>query len=106
EQLLGADAVALLVYLPNVWWTWSNGFVRYRHVGANAGLTHDLLHPVAFLEFFGSQFGVVGPLFFAALIVLVARPRFLAEPRARLLAAFALPALAMMLALSFLSRAQ
>ena len=40
---------------------------------------------------------MVGPLLFAALLAIVARPRFLAEPRALLLAAFALPSLAMML---------
>jgi len=64
-----------------------------------------LIHPNAFLEFFGSQFAVFGPLFFAGLIWLAASPRTLAEPRARLLATFALPTLAMMLAVSLLSRA-
>ena len=64
------------------------------------------MHPEAFLEFLGSQFAVAGPLLFAALLAIVARPRLLAEPRARLLAAFALPSLAMMLCLSWLSRAQ
>ena len=58
-----------------------------------------------FIEFFGSQFGVFGPLLFAGLILLIATRRGLAEPRARLLAAFALPTLAMMLAVSLLSRA-
>jgi len=72
----------------------------------NTELTGPLFHPIAFLEFFGSQFGVFGPLCFAALLAIVARPRSLAEPRARLLAAFALPTLAMMLGISFLSRAQ
>src|SRR5207248_2530977 len=56
--------------------------------------------------FFASQFGVFGPLFFAGLIAIVARPRRLAEPRARLLAAFALPLLVLMLAVSALSRAE
>ncbi|HEV2336476.1 MAG TPA: hypothetical protein VGS13_13325, partial [Stellaceae bacterium] len=64
------------------------------------------IHPRALLDFVGSQFGVIGPLFFAALIAIVVQPRALRDSRARLLAAFALPALAMMLTLSLLSRAE
>jgi hypothetical protein len=106
RRLSGAAGIAVLLYLPNLWWNWSNGFVSYLHVRDNAGLSRGLLHPEAFLEFFGSQFAVVGPLLFAGLLAILARPRWLAEPSARLLAVFALPSLAMMLALSFLSRAQ
>src|SRR6266478_6115551 len=104
--LLAAAALGLLVYSPNFWWNLQNGFVSYVHVRDNAGMSEPLFHLTAFLEFFGSQFAVFGPLFFAGLLFLAASPRTLAEPRARLLAAFALPVLAMMLAVSFLSRAQ
>jgi hypothetical protein len=112
KPLLAAAGIAALIYLPNLWWNWSHGFVSYLHVRDNAGLSGlpglagRSLHPTAFLEFLGSQAGIIGPVFFAALIALVAHPRMLAEPRARLLAAFALPTLAMMLAVSLLSRAQ
>jgi 4-amino-4-deoxy-L-arabinose transferase-like glycosyltransferase len=103
--LLAAIGIALLLYSPNFWWNWNNGFVSYLHVKDNAGMDEPLVHPDAFLEFFGSQFAVFGPLFFAALIWLAISPRILAEPPARLLAAFALPTLVMMLVVSFLSRA-
>ena len=106
RPLLAAAGIALLVYSPNFWWNWQNGFVSYVHVRDNAGMSEPLFHLTAFLEFFGSQFAVFGPLFFAGLLVLAASPRTFAEPRARLLASFALPVLAMMLAVSFLSRAQ
>jgi 4-amino-4-deoxy-L-arabinose transferase-like glycosyltransferase len=106
KPLLGAAGLALLLYSPNLWWNWSHGFVSYLHVRDNAELSRDLLHPKSLFEFFASQFAVVGPLFFAALLVLVARPRFLTDRRALLLAAFALPSLAMMLCVSLLSRAQ
>jgi 4-amino-4-deoxy-L-arabinose transferase-like glycosyltransferase len=103
--LLAAIGVASLVYLPNLWWNWSNGFVSYRHTADNAGLSARLFHPSQFLDFFTVQFAVFGPLFFAGLLLLAARPRALAEPRDRLLAVFALPTLLMMLCVSFLSRA-
>ncbi len=106
RPLLGATLVAVLIYLPNLWWNWSHGFVSYLHVRDNAELAGRLLHPGAFLEFLGSQFGVIGPLFFAALLAIVVQPRVLREPSARLLAVFALPTLAMMLAISLMSRAQ
>jgi len=105
RPLLGAIGLALLIYLPNFWWNWSNGFVSYLHTRDNAALNGSLFHPDAFLEFLASQFGVFGPLLFAGLIWLIATPRALAEPRARLLAAFALPTLGMMIAVSLLSRA-
>jgi 4-amino-4-deoxy-L-arabinose transferase-like glycosyltransferase len=105
RPLLAAVGLALVLYSPNFWWNWSNGFVSYLHTRDNAGLGGSLSHPDAFIEFFGAQFGVFGPFFFAGLVLLAATPRALAEPRARLLAAFALPILAMMLAVSFLSRA-
>ena len=103
---LAAAGLALVIWLPNLWWNWSHGFVSLLHVRDNAAIGGPALHPRAFVEFFLSQFGVFGPLFFAGLIALVARPRALAEPRARLLSAFALPTLAMMLAVSALSRAE
>src|SRR6266852_6114448 len=106
RPLLAATGIAGLIYLPNLWWNWSHGFVSYLHVRDNAELSGSLLHPVAFFEFLGSQFGVIGPLFFLALIALVLRPRALAERRALLLAAFSLPTLGMMLGISLLSRAQ
>jgi hypothetical protein len=102
---LAATGLALVIYSPNFWWNWSNGFVSYLHTKDNAEFAGRLFHPDAFIEFFVSQFGLFGPLLFAALILLIATPRALAEPRARLLAAFAVPTLAMMMAVSFLSRA-
>ena len=105
RPLLAAIALALVIYSPNLWWNWSNGFVSYLHTKDNAELSGPLFHPDAFIEFFGSQFGVFGPLLFAGLILLLATPGALTEPRARLLAVFALPTLAMMMAVSFLSRA-
>jgi hypothetical protein len=103
---LAATGLALLIWLPNLWWNWSHGFVSFLHVRANAAIAGPALHPTALFQFFASQFGVFGPVFFAGLIAIVARPRALAEPRARLLATFFLPTLAIMLLVSALSRAE
>src|SRR5215471_12493675 len=105
RPLLAAAGIALLLYSPNFWWNWSNGFVSYLHTRDNAALSGQLFHPDAFVEFLGAQFGVFGPLMLACLIALTATWRGLAEPRARLLACFALPTLAMMIVVSLLSRA-
>ena len=62
RPLLAALGLALLIYSPNFWWNWSNGFVSYLHTRDNAALSGPLFHPDAFIEFFGSQFAVFGPL--------------------------------------------
>ncbi len=48
RPLLAAAALALLVYSPNFWWNWQNGFVSYVHVRDNAGMSEPLIHPEAF----------------------------------------------------------
>jgi 4-amino-4-deoxy-L-arabinose transferase-like glycosyltransferase len=102
-----AMLLALLIYSPNFVWNWSHGFVSYHHTEQNAALSGPLFHPDKFLAFFGSQFGVFGPVLFGALIlVAVLARRTLNDRRAAMLAFFALPTLAMMLVVSFLSRAE
>ena len=103
----GALALALVIYAPNFLWNLGHGFVSYRHTEENAVSHGPLLNPSHFAEFFFSQFGVFGPMFFACLLVIVLRPRRDLAPRPNaLLAMFALPTLGMMLAVSFLSHAQ
>jgi hypothetical protein len=103
----GAVVLALLIYAPNFIWNASHGFVSYLHTRDNASLGGPLFHPAQFLEFFASQFGVFGPLFFGTLLLIVATGRrSFGDRRAVLLASFALPTLLMMLVVSFLSRAQ
>ena len=103
---LAATTLALAIYAPNFFWNLSHGFVSYRHTEANADINGVALHPAALGEFVGSQFGVFGPIYFAALLAIVALlRRALADRRAQLLAVFALPTLAMMIAVSLLARA-
>lgn len=108
--LVIALVLALAIHAPNLWWNWQHGFVGYLWTGERADPAARLYHPHALMQFFTAQFAIFGPLFFAALLALPAAARssgrFLAEPRARLLAGFALPTLVMMLMLSFLAHAQ
>ncbi len=107
KRFLGAVLLALVIYAPNFAWNAANGFVSYLHTRDNADLGGPLFHPKMFLEFLGSQFGVFGPIFFAALIAMVALARrTLKDRRAALLACFALPTLAIVVVGSLLSRAQ
>jgi 4-amino-4-deoxy-L-arabinose transferase-like glycosyltransferase len=104
---LGAVALALLIYAPNFAWNLAHGYASYHHTADNAAFHGMLFHPGHLLQFLGSQFGVFGPLLFAALLVmLVDARRVFADRRAALLAFFALPTLAMMLVVSALSRAE
>jgi len=105
-RFLAAAALALAIYAPNFYWNLAHDFVSYRHTEANADINGLMLHPGAFLEFLGSQFGVFGPVFFSTLLAtVVLHRRVLADRRAQLLAVFALPTLGMMIAVSLLSRA-
>jgi len=102
-----ATGVALLIYAPNFFWNLRHGFVSYRHTEENAVSHGAFINPGNFLEFFFSQFGVFGPLFFAALLLIGIRARRnLAERNAALLGLFAYPTLLMMLVVSFISHAQ
>jgi 4-amino-4-deoxy-L-arabinose transferase-like glycosyltransferase len=106
-RFLVAAAMALAIYAPNFLWNLSHQFVSYRHTEANANITGFALHPMAFGEFVGSQFLVFGPIFFGTLLaVVVMLRRVLADRRVQLLVVFAFPTLAMMVAVSLLSRAQ
>lgn len=101
-----AAALGLAVYAPNALWNAANGFVSYAHTRDNANLEGQLFHPDKLAEFLGGQFGVFGPILFAALVLaLAAACRRTADGRVRMLAAFALPVLALMTVQAFLSRA-
>jgi 4-amino-4-deoxy-L-arabinose transferase-like glycosyltransferase len=107
SRFAGATIVTLLVYAPNFVWNFIHGFVSYRHTEDNAALGGTLFHPSHLLEFFGSQFGVFGPVFFASLVLCAFQARrIFASRREALLAMFAMPSLAMMLVVSLLSRAE
>ncbi len=102
--LWGALLLGLVLFLPNVWWNWANDFVSFGHTAENANWHGFQLKFGKFGEFVGGQFGVFGPLLLIALGWAVWRWRSLSDAE-KMLAAFALPVLALMTVQSLLSRA-
>ena len=105
-----ALVIAALLYAPNLWWNWVNGFPSYRHTAENMNLGTDLFNPLSAVEFVGGQFGVFGPLLFAAFLWMCWRllgshsaRRVLSDKQRRLLA-FSLPVLALITVEAFVSR--
>ena len=92
--LYAAMALALLVFAPNLWWNAQHGWPTLRHTEDISHLNGEAgLHWNHLGEFLGGQFGVMGPVFFAAWLALTLwRPRrWYADERYRFLACFALP---------------
>ena len=110
-RLYAALAIAAALIAPNLVWNAQHGFATLTHTADNANWGTSLLHPAEALEFVTGQFGVFGPLLFAALLVYCAnwlrdpRMRAQAGSRERLLLAFSVPVLVMMTAQALLSRA-
>ena len=66
---LVVSAIALIIISPNLLWNAANDFATVSHTAANANIKENLFHPIEFLEFFISQFGVFGPLTMALLLL-------------------------------------
>lgn len=103
----GAALLGFVIYAPNLWWNWANGFASYLHTGENANLDATLFNFDELAEFLGSQFGVFGPLLFGALLVILLLRLIPVQrdDRFRLLLAFIIPTLGAITVQAFLSRA-
>jgi 4-amino-4-deoxy-L-arabinose transferase-like glycosyltransferase len=99
-------AIAAVLIAPNLLWNIDNGFTTFRHTGDNirgSGAVFSLRNG---LEFLGSQFAVFGPVIFGFLIAIIVRSgKFALVREDRLMLAFSLPVLAIVAALSFVTRA-
>ncbi len=104
--ILAAFASFAVLWLPNLVWNAQHGFVSLVHVEQTAGLGGDLFHPGKLLEFVGSQVGLIGPLPFAVLGLLLGRlGRVRAHRGLRLGLCLGLPLLVTILVQALLSRA-
>ena len=97
-----AFALALLILSPNIYWNFAHQFATLKHTGENISGNGFRFRPLEAAEFIGSQFAVAGPLIFAAfLMVVVQALRGKVSRQDKLMLAFALPPLLLVLALSF-----
>ncbi|MGH7835093.1 MAG: glycosyltransferase family 39 protein, partial [Candidatus Binatia bacterium] len=107
-----AGSIALLLFVPVIVWNAQHQWVSLRHVIGQAGLAGEVGYPSArtFFEFLGSQFGVVSPLLFLALVlggIRSFRPRVAGkDDRLLFLGLFAVPVLAFFLLWSVCSKVQ
>jgi acetolactate synthase regulatory subunit len=103
-----AGVIAFLVFLPNIVWNALHDWPTVGHTADNANWQGNLFNPGEALGFFLDQFGVFGPLTFAAflaLAVLSLMGRLKTIPNLSLLLSLSLPILAIGIAQAFISRA-
>lgn len=109
-RLYAAFAIAALLIAPNIVWNARNGFATIAHTADNAAWGGPLIQPANALEFLAAQFGVFGPVLFACFLTLCWRFGAAAtaqdrDDATRLLLAFSVPALTIVLAQALISRA-
>lgn len=101
-----AALLACSFLVPNLLWNLEHQFATLRHTAEISQLDRELFNPASLAAFLAAQFGVMGPLLFAALLAASAdRSTWRTDPRFRLLGLFALPVLSLFVILSLLSRA-
>ncbi len=98
------------ILAPNIAWNMSHDFATVSHTAANASWGGSLFNPGNMAKFIGDQFGVFGPVMFAALLwgLVTLRTRlkdFGTRRQTLFLLAFILPPLIVVTAQAFISRA-
>lgn len=101
-----APLIAIVMLVPNLLWNLQNAFVTVSHTGGNIGWTGLNLNYIGLAEFFGSQFGVFGPILFGMfLATLFQMSRDSISREHRMLLAFSLPVLVLILLQAVISKA-
>ncbi len=98
-----AAALAVLIFLPNLFWNAAHGWPTLRHTAEISHLHEQTLHWAELLAFWGGQFAVFGPL--ALVLALVAALRLERTPQVILLVVFTFTFLAIISLQAFLGRA-
>lgn len=98
--------VPALMILPNILWNLDHGSVTFTHTAANAKWGGPLFHADQALAFFAAQFAVFGPILMGVLVWIAARAlRQSPTGPDRMLLAFSVPVILLILTQAFLSRA-
>lgn len=98
-----AVLLATLIFAPNLWWNWQNGFPTFQHTAEIAAASKSgALHWDELGEFIGGQFGMFGLLLFPLFGWLLFKGEI---PHKTLLASFALPFLLIICLQALMGRA-
>jgi 4-amino-4-deoxy-L-arabinose transferase-like glycosyltransferase len=98
--------MAVIIVMPNIVWNIENGLATFKHTGDNIQGSGIELDPRKGFEFFFAQFVVFGPVVFTVLLAAILRFTSPELNRAdRLMLAFAIPPLALVTAVGFVTRA-
>ena len=101
-----AVLLALAIFSGNIVWNIENQFTTVTHTGDNISWSGVNFHLDKVLEFFGSQFGVFGPILMAVYCLALVRNRFVGGSEAqKLLACFSFPVLGVILFQALMSKA-
>jgi 4-amino-4-deoxy-L-arabinose transferase-like glycosyltransferase len=98
-----ASVVALLLFMPNLFWNYQYDFISFQHTSEISKLQQNLIHPDRFLEFFIGQFVVFSPV--AMWLMLLHMRKTVNDTRLRLLLYLAIPLLALISIQAFLAKA-
>ena len=104
-RLYVAAALAVVVWLPNLWWNAQMDFVSFRHTAEISQLDRGLLHPGKWLEFTAGQLGTMGPIAFVALLLALFSARVWRDEKYGFLAAMTLPFLGIISLQALLAKA-
>ncbi len=100
-----AAAVAVAVMLPNLMWQVAHDFATIGHVAEDAAPA-KAYNPLKFFEFLGAQFGVIGPVWFIAILAaLTTFGGWRGDWRMRMLGWQTFPLLLAMMGLALMTRA-
>lgn len=111
RDLVLATVGFFVVFFPNIWWNLQNGLTTVAHTADNVDWVKDpserlALNFAGLGEFFGGQFGVMGPVFFGAYLVIVVRLILRGgDPTRRWLVWMSLPIILLICVQAILSRA-
>lgn len=103
--------IAAAFLAPNIWWNAQNSFATFSHTADNANWSRSMFNASDALEFISGQFGVFGPLLVVVLVWFglnwLRKPAVREEfgDSAKLLLAFSMPVIILMILQAFLSRA-
>lgn len=101
-----AAGVALLVFAPNLLWLVEHDFVTTRHVAEDAAPAGSRMNPGKLAEFLGAQLGVIGPVWFLAILAALFHRDWWSDWRMRLLGWQIFTLLIPITVIAFATRAQ